>query len=196
MARFLIVETDPKHRKTVETLWKEATGRGPDEAGEDGGRLSFLSRPSDFLQIWRESPEEFYLLLCNPVRSPKHLSFTERLFAAAAVMERSLRIKVGWQEKRIPLSEIYYICRKGRKLELHGQKGALEFYGHLSRSEEMPGPQEGFLLCHQSYLVNLQYVERREAHAFRLQNGEEIPISQKRCATARDVWLRYITKKR
>ena len=51
----------------------------------------------------------------------------------------------------------------------------------LTELQEELGEYPGFLLCHQSYLVNLEQVERLEDSCFHMKDGQVIPISRNRC---------------
>lgn len=67
------------------------------------------------------------------------------------------------------LHRVYLVLRNGETLSIH-QK--------LNELQEELKPQTSFLRCHQSYIVNLNYVEALEATGFVMTNGELVPVSR------------------
>lgn len=90
----------------------------------------------------------------------------------------SYRVKQKSKIVYIPLNEIMYVESNNTKCILHRTEDReYSIYKKLGQIEaELNDPR--FLRCHQSYLVNMNYV--REANdVFLLQNGEEVLIRKK-----------------
>lgn len=88
-----------------------------------------------------------------------------------------INIAVRGCEHRIPLNEIRYFESDIRKIRVYLSKETLEFYGKLNELEDVL-KGKGFLRCHQSYLVNKNYVNAIRRNVIELE-GTEIPISRK-----------------
>lgn len=67
------------------------------------------------------------------------------------------------------LHRVYIVLRNGDILSIH-QK--------LNELQKELKPQTCFLRCHQSYIVNLNYVEALEPMGFLMINGQNVPISR------------------
>ena len=93
----------------------------------------------------------------------------------------------------IPLNEIMYVESDNTKCILHQTENrTYVLYKKLKEIEEELNDQR-FLRCHQSYLVNMNYI--REANdVFLLRNGEEILIRQKSKKEIHQKFLEYKEK--
>lgn len=90
--------------------------------------------------------------------------------------QRCLPVQQGSNLIKMPVREIQYFYSQLRKIVLVTNNGELEFYGKLSEvMEQLPGC---FVRTHQSYLVNLRYVDEvGQTHV--LIGKEKIPVSRK-----------------
>ena len=75
--------------------------------------------------------------------------------------------RLAWFENR--LHRVFVTLTDGEVISIH-QK--------LTELQEELGGYPGFLRCHQSYLVNLEQVERLEDSCFYMKDGQMIPISR------------------
>ncbi len=88
-----------------------------------------------------------------------------------------LLVKVQGGMRKILLNDVIFFSSEVRKLIAHMKDGEkLWFYGQLNELEKML-PEESFLRCHQSFLVNQSMIElmRREHFIVR---GIQIPVSR------------------
>ncbi len=107
----------------------------------------------------------------------------------------SVMIKeAGGSYRRVYCRNIVYIESVNRKVILHLENGdAVESYAKLGELEEaLPGKL--FFRCHQSYIINLYFVEKMESTRFLIQS-DEIPISRKYQKEARDMYYDYMFEK-
>ena len=75
--------------------------------------------------------------------------------------------RIAWFENR--LHRVFVTLTDGEVISIH-QK--------LTELQEELGEYPGCLRCHQSYLVNLEQVERLEDSCFHMKDGQVIPISR------------------
>lgn len=90
---------------------------------------------------------------------------------------------------RLRLSYIDYIVSSNRLLTFHGGERELCVYGKLDEIEEQL--EEGFLRCHQSYLVNMSRILTFNKNNVQLYSGIRIPVSKSRFSKAYADFLGY-----
>ena len=102
--------------------------------------------------------------------------------------------EAGGSYRRVYCRNICYIESVSRKVILHLENGdSIESYAKLGELEEML-PDKLFFRCHQSYLINLYFVEKMEAGKFLLPEAE-IPISRKYQKEVREHYYDYMFEK-
>ncbi len=104
--------------------------------------------------------------------------------------EISLAVEIHKEVVRIPVRNIRYLESHRRQVRIVTRAESAEVYGKLNELEKkLP---ETFLRCHQSYLVNLDYVSRFRSDFLELDDGMEIPISKNRQKHSREAFYRYL----
>ena len=78
---------------------------------------------------------------------------------------------------RIPYNEIYYFEADLKKIIIHLKEKTYKFLGKM-KDYAKKWEDNGFVGCHRSYFVNIEYVEHLEAANLYLTNGEWIPVSK------------------
>lgn len=80
---------------------------------------------------------------------------------------------------RVDFDEIIYIESRQRIVVIHTKQRVIEFYGKLTDVFNNL-PQDMFVRCHQSYVVNLEYVKilNKTERIFVMRNQEKIEISK------------------
>lgn len=90
-------------------------------------------------------------------------------------------------------SEILYVEAYHRHLFIHTAKQKITVCGRLKDICEKL-ERYGFILCHQGFLVNSQYIERIESDTIILDNGERVPISSRKRRMFIERYTRIITQ--
>ena len=86
-------------------------------------------------------------------------------------------IKGVWQ---VRVNDIMYIESERRRLHIKTESDEITVYGQMGElKEQLP---EYFIRCHQSYLVNADYIRGITPRHLELQNQKRIPISRNRMA--------------
>lgn len=78
---------------------------------------------------------------------------------------------------RIPYNEIYYFSADLKRVVVHLKDKDYTFIGKMKNYAER-WIDNGFICCHRSYFVNIEYVEHLEKSDLYLTNGEWMPVSQ------------------
>lgn len=89
-----------------------------------------------------------------------------------------LAVDVGRSQKDLHLHRIAYFQRSDRKITAYmNMDETFGFYDNLDRLERLLA-NFGFVRCHQSYLVNRDYIKTFDGKKLHLVNGTEIPASR------------------
>lgn len=119
----------------------------------------------------------------------------DALSAAVAAIEEDkancLTLSARGEVVRIRYSRILYLESVGRTVCIHETGCApREAYKKLSELESvLPA---SFLRCHQSFIVNMDRVQRLGTEGFQLSDGTEVPISHQRYRETKERFLKYI----
>lgn len=118
-------------------------------------------------------------------------------FNQKTVFERRSSIMLkekGGKWSRIFLRNIMFIESENRDIRLHMEDGQEKLsYQKLSQVAEQL-IQPNFIRCHQSYLVNLYFVDELSHNQFMIQD-REIPISRKYLKEAKEAYYHYMFSK-
>lgn len=111
-------------------------------------------------------------------------------------VQRSRRTKFVYQANKttsvLPVRDILYLESSGRIVEIVTLEGRIPYYGRLDEAEENPA-LEGFLRCHQSFLVNPDYIMEISGTALSLSTGETIPIRRGSSRELRRRFMDYLS---
>lgn len=88
-----------------------------------------------------------------------------------------LNVKIQGNIRRIPLNQIFYLESDKRKIILHTKDGETEFYEKMDAMEDLL-KEKGFIRCHQSYIVQKQYVSEFSRNGMIVQDVQ-IPVSRR-----------------
>lgn len=113
----------------------------------------------------------------------------EALRRRAESSERPVLVASGGDVRVVLPRNVMWAESHRRLLCIHTRYGDVETYLKLARFAEML--PDRFVHCHQSFLVNLDYVTAWNNDRFVLADGRAIPISQRRRAVAKAAVLAY-----
>lgn len=93
----------------------------------------------------------------------------------------------------IPVNKILFFEYKDRKIELSTYDRKYFFYKTLNEVE-LQLKKHNFIRIHSAFLVNLDAVAKLTNNMVVLKNNQELPISKKRYAEVRRMYLNYLKK--
>lgn len=94
-------------------------------------------------------------------------------------------------DETLRAEEVLYIETKGHKNFFHLTDGRLRsIYRKLDELEEDFSGMD-FLRCHQSYLVNMHYIEKISSYVLTLKNSEQLSVPKARYKEVKKVFLAY-----
>lgn len=109
---------------------------------------------------------------------------------------REIKIKVEGLWKPVPPASILYVESMGHNLTFHMVSGKdIRFVATFKEYHPLLGTFPQFLRCHQSYIVNLDYVVEMKSDLFRLGDGEEINISRQYRRECKQTYIEYMLRK-
>lgn len=92
--------------------------------------------------------------------------------------------------RQILIREILYIESKAHKLQFIAKNETLYMYGQLNELEDRLW-DSNFVRCHQSYLVNMEHIQKINNYRIYLSDGTEIPVSRRKYSETKNQFLRY-----
>lgn len=109
------------------------------------------------------------------------------------VPERQTGIVFPFVEGKTHLQaeDILYVETSRHKNLFYTKSGTYSLYKKLSEIEEGLRPF-GFIRVHQSYLVNMRYVERINSYILYLKDGTELPVPKSRYPYVRECFEAFI----
>lgn len=125
-----------------------------------------------------------FTYLLKPLEYPRIKEEVKRYMALKNETQDCLHININGRSEKIFLNQVFYISAQGRKVFFHKRDGELSAYAKLNDLEETLG-ECGFIRCHQSYLINMKFVQSYARMALTVA-GEEIPISRRYIGSVRD----------
>lgn len=102
----------------------------------------------------------------------------------------SIAAKTGGKTTVIPLEEVLYVERCGRKCRVVTAKG--DYLASQHPEELLLGVEDTFVRCHQGYWVNLARIRSQAHNEFFLDDGSCIPISRTYRRQARARFSAYL----
>jgi len=115
--------------------------------------------------------------------------FLSKYYEEKAMRCIQLKSKAGLEN--IILSDVDYVMSDKRKVLVKSRNYDRVFYYKLDDVENMLG--EGFLRCHQSYVINMTRIKQFVEDGVLLDDDTFIPVSRKRYYASKREYLAYIT---
>lgn len=153
------------------------------------GEIAFLTATDEFALAGYEVGAAGYLL--KPLAYEKFCHVMERM--TKHLQESTYSIKQRSAVIRIPYGEIIYIESINSKCILHTKNKEYVLYKQLDKIEQELKDCR-FLRCHQSFLVNMDYIIQADKE-FELENGETVMIRQRDVKTIRQTFIDYMKSK-
>lgn len=93
-------------------------------------------------------------------------------------------------ERTVLLRDILYIEIQSHRLYFKMKDEILHMYGQIGKLERQL-INYNFVRCHQSYLVNLEYIANINNYWLYLPKGTKIPVSRSKYSEVKEAYLRY-----
>lgn len=153
------------------------------------GQIVFLTSTVDFAIEGYEVDAIGYLL--KPIATEKLCMIMDRAIQKYNV--DIYRIKQRKNIITIKFEDIIYIESSNSRCILHSNKGNYTLYKRLNNIESELRDKR-FLRCHQSYLVNMDYIKNADKQ-FELVNSEFVCIRQRSLKAIKQEYVSYLNSK-
>lgn len=134
--------------------------------------------------------------LCKPF-SPKRIAEVfDRFDALHLRRSRYISVMVDKVMRPVALNDLIYAEVMGRVITLHLCGNVLlKTYKTMRSLEHDLSGEDRFCRCHQSFMVNFDYVFDETPEAFVLKDGSRVPIRQRTAAAIRKAYADYVFKR-
>ena len=110
------------------------------------------------------------------------------------IRKGDMNVKIPWfGNKDVYIKDIVYIETCNRNLKIHLKKQSLVICETIREMKKVL-EKKGFVSPHQSFLVNLDYVDFVRDNSVVLKNGEKIPLSRKRKKEIKEKYINWCIK--
>lgn len=106
---------------------------------------------------------------------------------------REILLPVNSGTRKVAPRDIYYIEIIGRKCRVMQEKEEWDTRVSMEELEKLLLNQ-GFIRCHQSFLVNFRYVREFCSSSMKLTDGRSVPVSKHRIKEVRQAFFEYMKK--
>lgn len=151
-----------------------------------GMQIVYISGKSSYAQqLFKTQPLDF---LVKPISQMQINDTMEMALRIIKKKEERFEFQQGKEYYYVPMGDIVYLGSEGRKIKIVTMKETFEFYGRLK--EVAKRLSEDFIVIHQSYIVNKEYVFRYTYEMVELVDGTILTISPANRQLVRDRILR------
>lgn len=138
-----------------------------------GMQIIYISGKASYAQqLFRTQPLDF---LVKPVSQSRIRDVLEMAVRVLKKKNERFEFRQGKDYYYVPMGDIVYFGSEGRKVKIVTMKETYEFYGRLK--EIAKGLSEDFIVIHQSYIVNEEYIFRYTYEMVELTDGTILTIS-------------------
>lgn len=112
--------------------------------------------------------------------------------AVLSKKEQCLQFKWGNESQQVKVCDIFYLESRKRVICLHFNQSepTQYFYSSMQEMENRLCPLD-FLRVHKSFLVNMEHIKNLCYNGITLEDGTDLPISQKNYSTIRATYLNW-----
>jgi DNA-binding LytR/AlgR family response regulator len=137
--------------------------------------LGYILKPFSMLQVGRLID---YFLYKNRITSTQFVA-----------------VKTGSVQRKIYFKEIIYVESMNKVVFFHTiSNGEIRVYGKLNDFEKELDDRK-FLRCHQSYIINMDYIARMSDNEFVTLTNSLIPIRRRERKLIRDKYYEYLNRR-
>ena len=138
-----------------------------------GMQIIYISGKASYAQqLFRTQPLDF---LVKPISQNRIRDVLETAVRVLKKKNERFEFRQGKDYYYVPMGDIVYFGSEGRKVKIVTMKETYEFYGRLK--EIAKGLSEDFIVIHQSYIVNEEYIFRYTYEMVELTDGTILTIS-------------------
>ena len=106
---------------------------------------------------------------------------------------KAIVLRIGSKTVQLALAEIRYIESFDHNIILHQAEGNRTYFLSLTDFEKQM-PRDQFCRCHNSYLVNMSFVEEIGRMELSLRGGVRLPVGRAYYKALQSAFIRYLNR--
>lgn len=160
-------------------------------------RKKVLDIPVVFITGYTEYCQNIFMefrpfgLLTKPIDEAKLCYYINKAINSCRKNELYITINYLRNEITIKNQDIHYIESDKRKVRYYTSDSCYEEY--IKMDDALKKLYSGFLRCHKSYAVNMDYIDTLEKEYIITKYGKKIPVSRSYRGTVENTYLEYIS---
>ncbi len=149
-------------------------------------QIVYISGKASYAQqLFKTQPLDF---LVKPILQEQVNEVMDMALKIIKKRNERFEFQQGKEYYYVPMGDIVYMVSERRKIKVVTMKAAFEFYGKLKEAAKCLS--EDFIMIHQSYIINKEYVFRYTYEMVELMDGTILTISPANRKLVRDKLLR------
>lgn len=149
-------------------------------------QIVYISGKASYAQqLFKTQPLDF---LVKPILQEQIDEVMDMALKIIKKRNERFEFQQGKEYYYVPMGDIVYMVSERRKIKVVTMKAAFEFYGKLKEAAKCLS--EDFIMIHQSYIINKEYVFRYTYEMVELMDGTILTISPANRKLVRDKLLR------
>lgn len=152
-------------------------------------QIVFITGYPDYIGEGYEVAALHYLM--KPVDKGKLFTVFDRAVINLHKRKRTVVLPIDGEMVKVPVEEIQYVEAFSHSVSLVTTKESYEIRKSLSEMETILG--DGFIRCHRSYLVGLQFLSGISKTKVTLDDGNQIPLSRSAASAVHRAFINYYT---
>lgn len=149
-------------------------------------QIVYISGKASYAQqLFKTQPLDF---LVKPILQEQIDEVMDMALKIIKKRKERFEFQQGKEYYYVPMGDIVYMVSERRKIKVITTKAVFEFYGKLKEAAKRLS--EDFIMIHQSYIVNKEYVFRYTYEMVELMDGTILTISPANRKLVRDKLLR------
>lgn len=142
---------------------------------DDIVQIVYISAIKDYsMELFPIRPNHF---LIKPLEKEDVIKTIETAIRLSDYKEKTVNYNIKGKECKQKISEIIYFESNKHKIKMITQNGKVEFYGKLNEIYEQL-KDDGFAFCHNSYIVNIEYIKEYNKANIKMCDDTIIKISR------------------
>lgn len=154
-------------------------------------KIVYISYHTNYaMKLFKIRPVDF---LIKPINKEEFIKNMDTLLSLINKQSEYFEFKICFDKKKVYLKDIFYFTtlKESKKIILKTKEEEYIFYGKLKDIYENLKKYR-FMLPHNSYIVNYDYIKTFKSNKIELFNGEEIPLSRYKVKEIKELQLKFI----
>ena len=155
-------------------------------------KIVFLTITEDYARMGYSLSASYYLLKPLSLHQADFEEAMELCQLKPPYEVMTLSVMADRQKLELPTEKILYIDYQNRMTRIHMAERVIPVSGGFQEVTAALQKDKRFLPCYRGVLINMDYISHVDSQAFRLINGEELPIALRNGKQLRETYRQYV----